>query len=264
MNISYHDARHILELKDVPATQKALLFALLSYMHPGTKRIYPTISTLSNELGCSESTLMRAMKSLDKAGHLKIHKEMFGGRLCNNYVIPFSDGYNYNSDQNDPSIPPPTKKAPKARPASASSPTKKSAPEGAAQLFEHFWNVYPRKAGKVAAEAAFMKCIKGMSEEDATKLVEQMIRAVRFQARSAQWHEGDRYIPHPSNWLNQHRWEDEPSLSPEEAASRAQEDSFAEINRQMTEFSRRLANGDMSALDDFRQAQEKSQKRSAP
>lgn len=105
MNISYHDARHILELRDIPATQKAVLFALLSYMHPATKKIYPTIFNLSLELGCSETTLMRAMKQLVNAGHLEIRKEMFGGRICNNYVIPFSDGYSYNSDQNDPSLP---------------------------------------------------------------------------------------------------------------------------------------------------------------
>lgn len=111
MNISYHDARHILELQDANPTQKLLLFALLSHMHPGTKRIHPSYSTLGNELGCDSRTVLRNIKALSKDGHLVIQKEQHAGRTCNVYVVPFSDGYAYKSEQNDPSVPKPAPKA---------------------------------------------------------------------------------------------------------------------------------------------------------
>ena len=75
MNISYHDARHILELQDANTTQKLLLFALLSHMHPGTKRIHPSYSTLGNEIKCDSRTVLRNIKTLCKDGHLVVRKE---------------------------------------------------------------------------------------------------------------------------------------------------------------------------------------------
>ncbi len=42
-------------------------------------------------------------------------------------------------------------------------------------------------------------------------LVEVMLAALGDQLRSEQWRkDGGRYIPHPTTWLNQTRWEDEP------------------------------------------------------
>lgn len=107
MNISYHDAKHILDLQDSNPTQKLLLFAMLTHMHPGTKRIHPSYATLSKELGCDKRTVMRNMKALTEDGLLQIRKEEFAGRNCNMYVVPFSDGYAYKSEQNDPSLPRP-------------------------------------------------------------------------------------------------------------------------------------------------------------
>lgn len=110
MNISYHDARYILDLDALSVTQKLLLFALLTHMHPGTKRIYPSYATLSTELGCDRRTVMRNINFLTKEGVLEVRKEPHAGRRCNVYVVPFSDGYAYKSEQNDPSVPKPVKK----------------------------------------------------------------------------------------------------------------------------------------------------------
>lgn len=108
-------------------------------------------------------------------------------------------------------------------------------------LFARFWEVYPRKVGKVVAEKAFLKCVDGLPEEDAAELVDRMIDAVRSQSRSAQWQDDERFIPHPSTWLNQHRWEDETAIDPIEAAAQAREDACAESNRQMAEIAKRFA-----------------------
>jgi len=70
--------------------------------------------------------------------------------------------------------------------------------------FEEFWEAYPRKTGKGAAEKAFEKI------SPTKELHETMIRAVRSASLSRQWtEENGRFIPNPATWLNQKRWEDE-------------------------------------------------------
>ena len=67
--------------------------------------------------------------------------------------------------------------------------------------FERFWQAYPRKIGKAAAEKALSR----------VKVpVDVLIAAVEKQMQSDQWtREAGRYIPNAATWLNQGRWEDE-------------------------------------------------------
>lgn len=68
--------------------------------------------------------------------------------------------------------------------------------------FENFWASYPKKVGKEAARKAFGK-VRGVS-------LETMLSALERQKRSEQWTKnGGQFIPNPSTWLNQGRWDDE-------------------------------------------------------
>ncbi len=68
--------------------------------------------------------------------------------------------------------------------------------------FDVFWAAYPKKVGKIAARKAFAK-LRGVP-------VETLLRALEEQKKSKQWTEANgQYIPDPSKWLNQGRWEDE-------------------------------------------------------
>lgn len=70
--------------------------------------------------------------------------------------------------------------------------------------FDAFWGQYPRHTAKEAARKAWSKL--NPSEE----LQEQIIAAVLVYKASPQWtKDGGQYIPHPSTFLNQRRWEDE-------------------------------------------------------
>ena len=70
--------------------------------------------------------------------------------------------------------------------------------------FEEFWDAYPRKVGKGAAEKAYSK----IKPDDA--LQERILDAVDAAKQSFNWQaEGGRFIPNPATWLNQRRWEDE-------------------------------------------------------
>lgn len=71
--------------------------------------------------------------------------------------------------------------------------------------FEIFWQSYPKKVGKGAAEKIFERI---RPNDD---LFTTMLNAVSKAKNSAQWQkEGGQYIPNPATWLNQRRWEDEP------------------------------------------------------
>lgn len=70
------------------------------------------------------------------------------------------------------------------------------------ELFERFWRVYPVKKNKKKARLIFEKL--NVTEE----LLEKMLTTLGFQRRSPLW-EDTQYIPLPTTWLNNARWEDE-------------------------------------------------------
>ena len=72
--------------------------------------------------------------------------------------------------------------------------------------FDIFWQAYPRKEAKPAALKAFTKL--GPSAE----LLDEMLQAIAQQRTGKQWSEG--FIPHPSTWINNKRWTDQPTDMP--------------------------------------------------
>ena len=66
--------------------------------------------------------------------------------------------------------------------------------------FIEFWLMYPRKAGKPAAYRSWNR---------AKPDIEKVRTHITKQSRSEQW-QNKKFIPMPSTYLNQRRWEDEP------------------------------------------------------
>lgn len=82
---------------------------------------------------------------------------------------------------------------------------KKEKADALASMFARFWAVYPRHEAKQTALKAFTK----INPDEA--LLETILSAVECFKNAAQWQEdGGQYVPHPSTFLNQRRWEDEP------------------------------------------------------
>ena len=72
------------------------------------------------------------------------------------------------------------------------------------ELFENFWKHYPKKVDKQKAKEKFIK-LKPDKE-----LVELMIKQVERSKDTKEWQqENGKYIPNPSTWLHNKRWEDE-------------------------------------------------------
>lgn len=70
--------------------------------------------------------------------------------------------------------------------------------------FDEFWSAYPKKVGKDDARKAFLK------RKPDGELLALMLAAIAAQRESQAWtRDGGQYIPNPSTWLNQGRWQDE-------------------------------------------------------
>ena len=74
--------------------------------------------------------------------------------------------------------------------------------------FDKFWQAYPRKQGKQTARRSFAKARKSAA------IAEIM---AGLNAHNAVWPKASdpraQYIPHPSTWLNEGRWGDDPQHS---------------------------------------------------
>ena len=71
-------------------------------------------------------------------------------------------------------------------------------------LFDRFWAAYPRKVAKPDARKKFEKL------NPDGHLLEVMLQAIERQKKSEQWtKDGGQFIPYPSTWIHQRRWEDE-------------------------------------------------------
>ena len=74
-------------------------------------------------------------------------------------------------------------------------------------FFDMFWITYPKKTDKVKAQASFKKINPDQ------QLFNTMLVGLEAQCRSDQWtRENGKFIPNPSTWLNNRRWEDEVSV----------------------------------------------------
>ena len=69
--------------------------------------------------------------------------------------------------------------------------------------FEDFWSIYPRKVKKQKAKEWFEK------NKPTEELLVIMITALKKFIDSQEWKSSNgQFIPHPTTWLNQKRWED--------------------------------------------------------
>ena len=83
--------------------------------------------------------------------------------------------------------------------ASFLNPPKRKAPPNLSG-FNEFWEKYPKKEGKAPAMTAW-------SRVNASSFLRTILADVSNRKNSKQWRDG--YIPHPTTYLNQKRWEDQ-------------------------------------------------------
>ena len=87
-------------------------------------------------------------------------------------------------------------------------------PKGEDELFDQFWQAYPKRVAKKPARRAWDKHVDN-------DLLAKILAALAWQKRTDDWQrDGGRYIPNPATWLNGGRWEDEHNPVPEDKQAR--------------------------------------------
>lgn len=82
--------------------------------------------------------------------------------------------------------------------------------------FNTFWAAYPRKEGKKTAQAAWAK-IKNPD-------IDLILDAISKQKKTIQWtKEKGSFIPHPTTWLNQERWNDDVDIEVKKLSAEGRE-----------------------------------------
>lgn len=100
-------------------------------------------------------------------------------------------------------------------------------------LFNKFWNTYPKKKSKGNVEKWFKK------HKPSSDMVDIMVDKINQLKETEQWNKNDgQFIPYPTTWLNAKGWEDE--ISNNETIESEDE----EIARLKAEVERRKVNGE--------------------
>jgi hypothetical protein len=71
-------------------------------------------------------------------------------------------------------------------------------------LFAEFWKAYPRREGKGTARKAFNAVIGNGTQPEIL-----VSAAARYASHCFRTKTEQKYIAHPTTWLNQERWEDD-------------------------------------------------------
>lgn len=91
--------------------------------------------------------------------------------------------------------------------ADADADSDKNQTEGGCVGFDEFWSAYPKKVAKEQAKAKWSK----LNADDQKAAIED----VKVRSGSEQWtKDGGQFIPHPSTYLNQRRWESVVDIKP--------------------------------------------------
>ena len=184
-----------------PATVVTAIYLILSCNHKTSPwatttidrgETIRTINMIATETPLSAPTIRKALRMLESIGFIKISTPLGKNRGSLIKVI------NYHKYQDSPS--------PQSDYSSAHEESKKhlnnSGPE-LEQQAEEIYKIYPKKVGKPDAIQAIKKAIKKCDFNhifEKTKLYAKEYNGER------------RYIPHPSKFFNQERYNDDPSL----------------------------------------------------
>ncbi|MFB9283135.1 helix-turn-helix domain-containing protein [Pseudoclavibacter helvolus] len=192
----------------LPATRKFILIYLAD-LADEAHSCFPGQAKIAEHVSASVATVQRALKDLEDAGLLRRERRSTNGRGRSSdrfylAVEAHDQPSNLRSSQGatllsvatntslsestpliDPSREPPVKSAVVER-----------------DFFGEFYDAYPRPVARKAAQKAFEKAAREVAP------AELVAAAQRFAADPNLPEQ--KFIPHPTTWLNQGRWTDSP------------------------------------------------------
>lgn len=159
-----------------------------------TLRAFPRRSLMARMANCSLSSLDRALDELIEAGAIVKEARLDAkGQHSNLYFVRRAPSSGVTTPLVRGDYPP-------------SSPvttiTRTIELDTLNYIFDQFWEIYPRKVGK---QAAYRALEKALAKYDGNVILDGLKRMVADKNLPAK-----KFLPHPSTWLNEGRWEDEP------------------------------------------------------
>lgn len=153
---------------------------------------------LVRETGISERTIRTCLDRLTKTGELT-------SKTTNRFTIVTICNYDEYQDDDFCIVQQIDQQTTSKRPANDHKQECKEGKKKNISLdLDEFWKAYPRKVSKQQAEKAWQKL------NPDSELLEKIMAALEQQKASDQWQREDgQFIPYPSTWINQKRWEDE-------------------------------------------------------
>jgi len=186
-----------------PAT-KIVLYWLADHHNGETGKCFPSLSRLCECAEMGKTALTGHLNTLEQAGMISRHrtKRADGGWSSTDYILHLDEPLVRNAD--DPCSDFAT---PLVRNADTNLGSKNLGIEPnlypSDDRFADFWEMYPRKIGKAQAQKRWRLVTKNVP-------VDTILDGLRSQLPILK-EKDTQFIPHASTWLNQERWNDEPS-----------------------------------------------------
>ena len=223
-------------------TELAIILFLLRKTYGWNKKQDEiSLSQFLNQIPVSKPTLCKGLKTLQLVKIVKLVKKG-NSKICSNLWL-------FNKNYDEWQLVKKSKLVKKKKPTSkdfhtqlvkkplhTKDNTKENTKDMTEKDFEEFYQMYPRKVGRKKALSTFLKL-------DA-KLLDCILTAVKRDIKTEQW-QNPNYIPHPTTWLNQGRWEDEEvKLNPEQYAKQL----ISEVGKEIAMFRFQAKYGDKELL----------------
>jgi len=196
-----------------------VLAVILRHANAASGAAWPGVNRIAAQANIDRSSVMRSIGKLERAGFIEVDRGHRGRSNTYRPCMP-TGGVDATSSTDTTSGVDATELVAPVRPQLVApmrpehrksehrnEPRNKSRASALDELaFAEFWNVYPRKKAKAAAEKAFRK-LSGKEIEEAFADVKRRM--------AGEWRTKDlQHIPYPATYLNGRRWEDEPDTAP--------------------------------------------------
>jgi len=192
MSIEY--LNHALKTDGLTPTKKLILVILGNYAdEKGT--CYPSYGHIAKIIGLKDTKgIQKTIKEFEQLGYLRIEhrKTINGGYTSNRYHMQIGMGVQTPMGVDTPRVG-------VSEPSNTKDKTKTITNNNDDDEFTKFWKEYPRKIGKFQAKKSFIKFDK--------QEYKKIIYATKVFAKENEATE-EKFIPHPTTWLNQHRYLD--------------------------------------------------------
>lgn len=200
---------------DLRSTVRHVALTLSLHMNEAGGSCFPSLATLGRESGLGEGAVRNALHELRESGYLHVeeHYRKDGGQTSNTYeaTTPDAGGVSAREEGGFTEVEggPFTEVTPiesdRLRATERATGTSRASTDMVStppmDAFDVFWDAYPRKVGKPKARSAW--------KANAREAAQIMVGLARWADYWRRRNEPE-FVPHPSTWLNQRRWEDDP------------------------------------------------------